>query len=196
MKKTYSIVFALLITTLANAQDFKKNITTAQTNYNSGKLQDAHFALLQMMQDLDITIGKEVLKLFPPSMDSLPSVQKEETVSGSSQFTGVTIEKKYGLFAKKASLNVVINSPLLNALNAYINSPMLAGFGGDPNTKIVKVSNYKARLTKQDDEQNAYRLEIPMSNALLSLKINNSSEAELLALASQLPIAKMAGLVQ
>ncbi|HCL04658.1 MAG TPA: hypothetical protein DHW64_01240, partial [Chitinophagaceae bacterium] len=78
----------MLVTTLAHAQDFKKNITTAQTSYNSGKLQDAHFALLQMMQDLDITIGKEVLKLFPASMDSLQAVAKEETVSGSSQFTG------------------------------------------------------------------------------------------------------------
>lgn len=196
MKKTYSIIFALLVTSLVHAQDFKKNISSAQTSYNTGKLQDAHFALLQMMQDLDITIGKEVLKLFPASMDSLTSTQKEESVAGSSQFTGVTIEKQYGVLNKKATLHVVINSPLLNSLNAYINSPMLAGFGGDPNTKIVKVNNYKARLTKEDDEQNAYRLEIPMSNALLSLKINNSTEAELISLASQLPIAKMAHLVQ
>lgn len=196
MKKIYIIVLALLVSTLATAQDFKKNITTAQTNYTAGKLQDAHFALLQMMQDLDITIGKEVLKLFPASLDSLTGIQKEETVSGSSQFTGVTIEKKYGLFTKKATLNMVINSPLLNALNAYINSPMLAGLGSDPNTKIVKVGGYKARLNKEDDEQSAFRLEIPLSNALLSLKINGSTESEIILLATQLPIAKMASLVQ
>jgi len=196
MKKTYSILFALLVTTLVHAQDFKKHITTAQTSYTAGKLQDAHFALLQIMQELDITVGKELLKLLPAAMDSLQSVPKEETVSGNSQSTGVTIEKNYGLFTKKATINVVINSPLLNTLNAYINSPLMAGFGGDPNTKMVKVGNYKARLNKDDDEQNTYRLEIPLSNALLSLKINNSSEAELMSLASQLPIAKMASLIQ
>jgi len=196
MKKTYSILLALLLTSLTYAQDFKKNIATAQNSYSSGKLQDAHFALLQMMQDLDITIGKEVLKLFPTSLDTLTPVPKEENVSGSSQFTGVTIEKNYGHVSKKAALNVVINSPLLNTLNAYINAPLMAGFGGDPNTKIVKVGNYKARLNKEDDEQNTYRLEIPLSNALLSLKINNSSEAELISLASQLPIGKMASLIQ
>lgn len=196
MKKTYSILFALLLTSLAHAQDFKKNISTAQTSYSSGKLQDAHFALLQMMQDLDITIGKEVLKLFPSTLDSLQAIPKEENVSGSSQFAGVTIEKKYGLFSKKAELNLVINSPLLNTLNAYINSPLMAGFGGDPNTKIVKVSNYKARLNKEGDEQNSYRLEIPLSNALLTIKVNNSSETELMAWAANLPIAKMAGLIQ
>ncbi len=91
---------------------------------------------------------------------------------------------------------MVINSPLLTTLNAYISSPLMAGFGGDPNTKIVKVGGYKARLNKDADEENTYRLEVPLSNALLSLKINNSSEAEIMALATQLPIAKMASLVQ
>lgn len=54
-----------------------------------------------MMQDLDITIGKEVLKLFPTSLDTLTPIPKEENVSGSSQFTGVTIEKIMGILVKK-----------------------------------------------------------------------------------------------
>lgn len=196
MKHTFIIIVSMAFATISAAQDFKKNIATAQTNYTAGNLQDAHFALLQMMQDLDITIGKEVLKLFPASLDSLTAVGKTDNVYGSSLFTGVTIEKNYGQFAKKASLNVVINSPLLNTLNAYISSPLMAGFAGDPNTKIVKVGSYKARLNKEADEENTYRLEVPLSNALLSFKISNSNEAEIMALATQLPIAKMASLVQ
>lgn len=196
MKKTFIILTTTLICSFTMAQDFKKNITTAQNSYKAGELQDAHFALLQMMQDLDITIGKEVLKLFPANMDSLQAVPKEENVSGSNQFTGVTIEKKYGLYAKKGELSIVINSPLLNTINTYINSPLMAGFSSDPNTKIVKVGTYKAKLIKENDEQNNYALEIPLSNALLTLKISNSSENELLSMASTIPIAKMASLVQ
>lgn len=196
MKKTFIILTTTLICSFIMAQDFKKNITTVQNSYKAGELQDAHFALLQMMQDLDITIGKEVLKLFPASMDSLQAVPKEENVFGSNQLAGVTIEKKYGLYAKKGELSIVINSPLLNTINTYINSPLMAGFSSDPNTKIVKVGNYKAKLIKENDEQNNYALEIPLSNALLTLKITNSSENELLSMASTIPIAKMASLVQ
>ncbi len=101
MKHTFIIIFSLAFAIMSYGQDFKKNIVTAQTNYTSGNLQDAHFALLQMMQDLDITIGKEVLKLFPAALDSLPSVGKADNVYGSSQFTGVTIEKIMASLPKK-----------------------------------------------------------------------------------------------
>lgn len=196
MKQISFIIIAIMCVSITTAQDFKKNIGTAQTSYSSGKLQDAHFALQQMMLDLDITIGKEVLKLFPTSMDSLQAVPKEENVFGNSQFTGVTIEKHYGVNTKKSELNVVINSPLLTTLNAYITSPLMPGFGSDPNTRIVKVNSYKARLSKEGDENGSYRLEIPLTNALLTLKVSNSSESEILAWAGKLPIEKIAGLLQ
>lgn len=78
-----------------------KKIATAQTSHYHGKLQDVHFALCQMMQELHISIGKKVLKLFPASTDSLQLVLQEENVSGSSQFASVTTEKTMVCFLKK-----------------------------------------------------------------------------------------------
>lgn len=195
MKKSICYIVLSCIITSLSAQDFKKNISQAQTHYSTGKLQDAHFALQQMMQDLDITIGKEVVKLFPLRLDTLSAIPKQQEVVGSSQFTGVTIEKNYGSTAKQATLSVVINSPLLISLNAYITSPLIAGFGADPNTRIVKVGSYKARLTKEPEEDQ-YKLEIPMTNALLTLTVSKTHEAEVLAWAGNLPLEKMASLIQ
>ncbi len=93
MKKIICYIALSCIITTLSAQDFKNNISQAQTHYTTGKLQDAHFALQQMMQDLDITIGKEVLKLFPLQLDTLSAINKQQEVFGNSQFTGVTIEK-------------------------------------------------------------------------------------------------------
>ena len=60
--KNLFIAFFILITIHGTAQNFTADITNAKTSYNAGKLEDAHFALQQAMQEIDMIIGKEVLK--------------------------------------------------------------------------------------------------------------------------------------
>jgi hypothetical protein len=50
---------------VCRAQDFNKAMATAKASYSAGKLEDSHFALQQAMQEVDLTVGKEVLKLLP-----------------------------------------------------------------------------------------------------------------------------------
>lgn len=71
----------------------------------------------------------------------------------------------------------------------------MAGYASDPNTCIVKVGYYKTGLTKESEE-NHYELEVPMTNALLSLTVSKTNEAEILAWAGGLPSEKMASLMQ
>lgn len=167
---------------------------TAKSSYQQGNLQDAHFALQQAMQELDIALGKEILKLFPASIDSLTSTDREGQVSGSHQLAGVTVLRNYGT-AKQANLTVVINSPLLQTLNAFIASPLMAGFS-DPNQKVVKVAGYKGRLIKDNEATNSYKLELPLNNALLTLELPQVSESYILEQANKLPINKIANLLQ
>ena len=200
MKKIIIAFIAVLFISSAQAQEFKKNLATAQTSYAAGKLQDAHFALQQIMQDLDITLGKEIMKLFPATMDSLKAIANSDNVSGSSGFAGVNIQRNYGSENHKAELNIVINSPLLNGLNAYLASPILGAFGSDPNSKLIKVNGQKGRLTKEsvseDQKTTSYRIEIPLSNALLTLQCNSSSEKEMLAFANTIPLSQISQLLQ
>lgn len=198
MKKNFFLI-VLLVCTGVQAQDFKNNLATAKTSYQAGKLQDTHFALQQIMQDLDITIGKEVLKLLPASIDTMQSITREEQVNGSSSFAGVTIRKMYGTGVKKAELNIIINSPLLTTLNAYITSPLMGSFGGDPNSRILKVGGYKGKLSREQgatETDTRYKLEIPLSNALLSFELNNTTESEILKWANSIPMDKIAAIIQ
>ena len=117
------ILGCFFITTAAFSQDFKTDITTAKTAYASGKLEDAHFALLQAMQEVDIIIGKEVLKLLPPKMDTLSVNTKEDQVSANAGFIGCTIHRSYGKMTKKADLSIISNSPLVAMLNSVLNTP-------------------------------------------------------------------------
>ncbi|MDB5245976.1 MAG: hypothetical protein JWQ40_370 [Segetibacter sp.] len=198
MKKLLVLSIVLIAATALNAQDFKKDVAAAKTSYNAGKLEDAHFALQQTLQALDITIGKEVLKLLPSKMDTLQLNAKDDNVTGNVSFVGATIHRSYGAGTKKASIEIVNNSPMLATLNAFMTSPLLAGLGNDGKSKVLKIQGYKSRLTKEDngDAAQTYKLEIPFSNALITLNVNNTSETEIVALANSIPLEQIARLIQ
>ena len=199
MKKIFILSIIIAAATSGRAQDLKKSLATASTAYSAGKLEDAHFALQQTLQEIDITIGKEVIKLLPEKMDSLKANLKEDNVSGNISFVGATIHRSYGLGAKKANIEIVNNSPMLTTLNAFITSPLLAGLGSDGKSKVIKVQGYKSRLTKEDNgdsEKPGYRVEIPFSNALITLNVNNSNETEAVVFANSLPLDKIGKLIQ
>jgi hypothetical protein len=200
MKKIFILTITLAACTIAEAQDLKKSLATARTSYSAGKLEDAHFALQQTLQELDITIGREVIKLLPEKMDSLKANTNEDNVTGNISFVGATIHRSYGMGSKKANIEIVNNSPMLTTLNAFLTSPLLAGLGNDGRTKVLKVQGYKSRLTKEDnsgsDEKPSYRLEIPFSNALITMNVNNTTESEILAFANSLPLEKIGKLIQ
>lgn len=199
MKQSF-IILVLFTTLQGNSQalNFKTDIATAKSAYSSGKLEDAHFALQQSMQEIDIIIGKEVLKLLPQKMDTLAAVPAQDNVTGNISFVGATIHRSYGKGTKKAEVEIVNNSPLLGTLNAFLTSPLLAGLGNDGKTKVLKIQGYKSRLTKEENTGGAlsYRLEIPFSNALVTLNVNNSTDTEVIAMANTIPFDQIAKLIQ
>jgi hypothetical protein len=197
MKSVIIIVSLFFTSVVALAQgDFKKQMTTAKTSYATGKLEEAHFALQQAMQELDIIIGKEILKLMPVKLDSLASVPKEDRVAASIGFVGTTIHRSYT--RNKVEVEVISNSPLVNSVSMFLNS----SFGGmmrDENTKVVKVQGYKARLEKQGDNENGklnYQMQIPFNNALMTFTLNGFDENEALKIANSFPLGDIAKLIQ
>ncbi|HEX8675671.1 MAG TPA: hypothetical protein VF700_00535 [Segetibacter sp.] len=199
MKNLLTLSLFLFVASFAYSQDFKKEVAAAKTSYKSGKLEDAHFALQQTLQALDITIGKEVLKLLPEKMDALPVNIKDDKVAGNVSFVGATIHRSYGTSEKKAEVEIVNNSPMLGTLNAFLTSPLLAGLGNDGKSKVLKIQGFKSRLTKEDDSEQgkpSYKLEMPMSNALITMEVNNTTESEILAMANTIPFDKIAKLIQ
>lgn len=192
---TFSILSIFCFTGFA--QDFTKDITTAKTSYTAGKLEDAHFALLQALQEIDIKIGEEVLKLLPLQIDTLKSNPKEDNVAGSSGYIGTTIHRTFGT-ARGSEITIITNSPMIGSINALLNSPLMGGMMSDGKTKIVKVQGYKARMEKtpMDNGTTNYSIDIPMNNSLITLKMNNCTDSQILDVANKLALAQIAKLIQ
>jgi hypothetical protein len=196
-----SLFFIVLIFSAANlfGQGFEKAIATAKTSYASGKLEETHFALQQAMQEVDLIIGNEVLKILPANMENMQANIAYDQVASNIGFVGATIHRSYGTSPASAELDIISNSPLIATLNTFLNTPLLGGMMSDANNKTVKVQGYKGRLTASETSEPGkknYELMIPLGSALFTFRANNSSEAQILALANTLPIQKIAKLIQ
>lgn len=194
---TSIIVFALGGTCFA--QDFSKAMATAKTSYNAGKLEDAHFALQQAMQEVDLTIGKEVLLLLPPKMDDMTPNAKDDNVSSNVGFIGATIHRLYQKGTRRADITIINNSPLIAMTNSILNTPLIGGMMNDGRSKTVKVQGYKARLEKQSgstSDKNSYELQIPLGSTLFTFKVDDCTDTQILQLADTIPLQKIAKLTE
>ena len=201
MKTIFSFLFCVFLIVNASAQDFDKNMASARAAYAAGNLSDARFAMEQLLSDLDAAIGKEILKMLPAQMGSLKFDVKSDNVTGSSAgvTAGLYVQRTYGADPKRAILEIINNSPLMNSLGAILNTPMMGSMMRDENQKMVKVQGYKSLLTKHldsDTGKTSYDIQIPMNNTLVTLKIDDTSEAEITAFANTIPLPKIAQIAQ
>jgi hypothetical protein len=199
MKKVIMVLITIFSVLIVSAQtDFKSYVASAKSAYSGGQLEDAHFSLQQALGELDIIIGKEVLKILPTQLESLNSNSKSDNVTATAGFIGATIHRDYGDTTKKAEIEIISNSPLLGTLNAFLNMPLIGGMMHDENTKILKVQGYKSRMERTDagNGKYNYKLDIPFTNALLTLNATNSNEAEITNMANKIPLQDIAKLIQ
>ena len=192
------IAGCLLFTTACFSQNFSKDIATAKMAYASNKLEDAHFALLQAMQEVDIIIGKEVLALLPTKMDNYAVNAADDNVMSNAGLIGSTIHRTYGS-NDAVDLSIIGNSPLISTLNAFLNTPLLGGMmskGG--NNKIIKIQGYKGQLTKADNGngQTNYTIQIPLGSSLITFEAKNVTDSQVMAWASTVPLESIAKLIQ
>ena len=136
MKYLFILAFSIIIANTFS-QNFSTDIATAKTAYASNKLEDAHFALQQAMQEIDIIIGKQVIGLLPNTMDTFTANTKDDNVMSNVGFMGSTIHRSWG-DSDNVDLSIIGNSPLIGTLNTFLNTPLLGGMMSNGNNKIIK----------------------------------------------------------
>lgn len=197
MKKIVLILSSFILCLPLLAQEFTKQLGVAKTAYAAGKLDDSRFAMQQMLQELDIITGKEILKILPAVMQDKKANAKKDNVSGASGFIGVIIHKEYGTAdSSSISIEIIGNSPLVGAVNAILSMGLLANAGG--NQKVVKINGYKALLQKQNGSNghDNYELQLPLNSSLITLKAPGYTQDQIITMANTLPITEIAKMLQ
>jgi hypothetical protein len=199
MKHIYTFIFCLLGSTALFAQDFDKDLATARTAYSSGDLSSARFAMEQMLSDLDLAIGKQILTMLPSTIGPLACNVKGDNVSGGSGAgAGLFVHRNYAKDTKTASIDIINNSPMITSINAILNTPIIGGMMmTNANQKVVRIQGYKSVLTKNDNgDKTGYQLQIPLNNTLFTFVINDTDESEITSYAGNLPLSKIAQAAQ
>lgn len=186
----------MALTTLgASAQEFNKQLASARTAYSAGKLDDTRFAMQQMLQELDILTGKEILKILPQKMNEHTANMAKDEVSGASNFLGITVHRDYGTEGKGAELEIITNSPMIGSLNTILSLPFVAG---SADYKVVKIEGFKALIQKStgENDRTEYELQLPLNNSLITLKAPGATQDQIIKMASTIPVGQIAKMVQ
>ncbi|MEP6683758.1 MAG: hypothetical protein ABJA35_10880 [Parafilimonas sp.] len=191
------ILISMFITTAVFSQNFTTDIATAKTSYSSGNLEDAHFALQQAMQEIDIIIGKQVISLLPANMGNFVANTKDDNVMSNVGFMGSTIHRTWGQ-NDSVDVSIIGNSPLITTLNVFLNTPLLGGMMSNGNNKIIKIQGYKGQLTKSDEGngQFNYTIQIPLASSLVTFTAKNTTDTQITTWANTLPLQQIAKLLQ
>lgn len=198
MKKVLYLFVLLSMSTIVVAQDFSKNIASARTAYSSGDLEEARFAMQQMLNDLDMAIGREVLKMLPAKMGSVASNSANDNVTTNTGLTGVVIHRDYGSGEKVFNLDLMSNSPLVASINAILSIPFM-GNSGDGTQKVIKIDGYKGMLQKSVDEETKktdYTIQVPIGSTLLTFTAPDTSEEEAIRMVNTIPLSEITKMVQ
>lgn len=201
MKNLSLSILTLGLCTVVMAQEFDKSLASAKAAYSSGNLEDARFNLENALREVDVAIGKEVMKVLPTTLGTLAYNPKEDNVTGmSASFAGLYVHRTYGKAQdKNAYIDIVSDSPMMAGISAILSMPMIMN-SGDNNQKVIKVQGYKTLLTKQADENGqvtGYDVQTPFGNSMLTLHYSgNIIEAEITKLANSIPIEKIVSVAQ
>ena len=152
----------------------------------------------QMLNDLDMAIGREVLKMLPTKMGSLATNSANDNVTANTGLTGVLIHRDYGTGEKMFNLDLMSNSPLVASINAILSIPFM-GNSGDGTQKIIKIDGYKGMLQKSVDEETKktdFTLQVPIGSTLLTFTVPDTSEDEVIKMANTIPLSQITKLVQ
>lgn len=182
---------------LTIAQDANAKLSAASSAYDSKNLDDARFALQEALNEINMLIGKDILKALPSKMNDMACNTKDDAVSGAAGFAGLSITRTYGAEPKTARIEILGDSPLLSSLNVLLSMPMM--MGSDPNQKRIKVGAYKGLLQKEtsDNTVTGYTVQLPLNQTLLTFKVDGAfSENEVMSMAQSIPVDQIAKVSQ
>jgi len=201
MKKilfTFTVILAISSGIHLYSQDIQANLDAARSSYQSGDLENARFALQEALNFINQAIGQEILGMLPATVGGMAKVEDGDNVTGTGMgFAGLYVNRSYTGENKNASVEIIGDSPMMAGINALMAMP--AFMSTDPNQKRIKVSNYKALLTKSTDDQGvaSYDIQLPFNSSLLTFRCTGvQNENDVVGMVNSLPVDKIAKMAE
>ncbi len=144
--------------------DVKKLIADAETAYGSKNYEDTRYNIEQAEAGIELEIGYQILDSLPKSVnDQNYKEDDDQVISNGYGFAGFDVERSYYTKEDKTlDINIMNNSAVSSGVNMMLTNPMYMNSSNN-NTKAVKVGDYRAVLTAEDD--GSFTLSIPIGQS-------------------------------
>jgi hypothetical protein len=198
MRILFTIVVVVSLGFVLQAQQVEDKLNEASAAYKAGELENARFALQQALMEINQAIGREILALLPESLDGMQKIEQSDDVTGTGYgFAGLFVSRNYQGVGRESSVEIISDSPLMAGINALLSMPVF--LGASPDQKRIKVDNYKALMTRNQDSEGvvSWDIQVPFSSSMLSFRCSGiDSEKEVTAMANKLPVEKIVKLAE
>jgi hypothetical protein len=195
--KPLLFVVLLTVTGVTFGQDVNGKLADARTAYKQGNLDDTRMSLQDALDQVNMAIGKEILGVLPSKMGDMSYNETEDNVTGTSAgFAGLYVDRTYGKSDgdKKATIQIVSDSPLMAGINSILSMPLI-GKMGNPDQKRIKVDGFKALLQKTESTEGnppSYDVQIPFGSSMLTFHCDGASnEEDVISMANTIPMTKI-----
>ncbi len=175
---------------LIQAQDAQARLDEAFASYHREDLENARFSLQEALNEINRAIGTKILEALPSEMNGMSKVDEGDDVTGANLgFAGLFVHRSYKGDSRDASIEIISDSPMLAGINIILTMP---GFmTSDPNQKRIKISNYKALLTRNTDGEGkvSYDVQVPFKSSLLTFQCSGiEDEDEVVEMVNMIPV--------
>jgi len=203
MKSRIFLLVLCLVTLKAFGQDqFPVFVKEAQDFYAQKKYKEAMLSLQDAINYLNTLMAEDLAKSLPTEINGLKAVPDGASTSGMGMMGGgMTITQRYEHPSKKdnsGDVNIIANSPMIQAMAMYINNPAMMGQG----YKSVRVGTQRAILKSEMDDFyddngaskqiRSTEIQIPLTSTMITLNLKGfAAEADELAFANKLGIDKI-----
>jgi hypothetical protein len=192
------IVLAVAAMPLFSQNNIESSLNEARQAYKDGKLEAARYALQQALNEVDLAMAQEILKMLPQKMGNMSFSDEDETVgSASIGFAGLFVSRTYRQGEdQSANLQIIADSPMLAGINAILSLPMI---GNDPNMKRIRIAGYRGLLNKNTDQDGntSWDLQIPFGSSLMTINFQGiNDEKQVMSMAESVQIDKIAKFIQ
>ena len=153
----------------------KKSIADAQTAYGTKNFDETRYNVQQALVGIELEIGYQILNSLPKDVrDNNFKEEDDQVVCSGWGWAGFDVERSYYKKDDRVvDINITNNQALSAGINSYLTNPMYAS--SSENQKAVKVGDYRAVLTADDD--GGFTLSIPLGqSSLIMIKCGDCAD--------------------
>lgn len=179
----------LFISSSVWADEVTDIVSEAMESYKKGEYKKASDDLSYALEMINQKKGKNLTTYLPEPLAGWTADEAQAQTAGAAMFGGGTvIDRSYHKGDASITIEMIVDSPMLQGVAMMLSNPALATSDGG---ELTRINKERAVIKYQGSEQSGELTMIVDNRIMISVKGNGIAKTDLTAYASAIDIAKL-----